>query len=108
MRMMLILLVLRMHQLERKLMGTEPNDHAVSDDEPDEPPAKKKSTDVKQDKKEIGSDVKEKDAAGKKGSTKPAKRASKPSQNSKNEPEVKKSWKERKEFKRKRCATRFK
>lgn len=67
---------------------SEANDHAVSDDEPDEPPAKKKSTDAKQVKKETGSDAKEKDTPGKKGSTKPAKGASKPSQNSKNEPEV--------------------
>jgi len=66
---------------------SEANDHAVSDAEPDEPPAKKKSTDVKQ-VKETGTDAKEKDAPGKKGSMKPAKRASKPSQNSKNEPEV--------------------
>ncbi|KAG0540804.1 hypothetical protein BDA96_03G441100 [Sorghum bicolor] len=67
---------------------SEANDHAVSDDEPDEPPAKKKSTDAKQVKKETGSDAKEKDTPGKKSSTKPAKGASKPSQNSKNEPEA--------------------
>jgi len=34
----------------------------VSDDEPEEPPAKKRSTDVNQVKKETGSNAKEKDA----------------------------------------------
>ncbi|KAK3166371.1 hypothetical protein QOZ80_1AG0044920 [Eleusine coracana subsp. coracana] len=60
--------------------GSEAND-AVSDEESDEPP-KKKSTDVKQVKKEAESKAKEKDTP-KKPSTKPAKGASKPSEDTK-------------------------
>ncbi|RLN21707.1 protein DEK-like [Panicum miliaceum] len=80
---------------------SEANDHAVSDDEPDEPPAKKKSTDVHQVKKETGSNAKEKDAPRKRVSTKPAKGASKPSQDIKDEPdiEVKKAGKRAKSSK---------
>ncbi|GJN16889.1 hypothetical protein PR202_gb03914 [Eleusine coracana subsp. coracana] len=60
--------------------GSEAND-AVSDEESDEPP-KKKSTNVKQVKKEAESKAKEKDTP-KKPSTKPAKGASKPSEDTK-------------------------
>ncbi|TKW18584.1 hypothetical protein SEVIR_5G440700v4 [Setaria viridis] len=67
---------------------SEANDHAMSDDEPDEPPAKKKSTDVNQVKKEPGSNARENNARGKKASTKPAKGASKPPQDTKDEPNV--------------------
>ncbi|XP_051227868.1 DEK domain-containing chromatin-associated protein 1 [Lolium perenne] len=52
---------------------SEAQEDAGSDEEPEETPAKKKSTDGKQGKKEAGSKVKENDASGKKASTKPAK-----------------------------------
>ncbi|KAG2593965.1 protein DEK-like isoform X2 [Panicum virgatum] len=80
---------------------SEANDHAVSDDEPDEPPAKKRSTDVNQVKKETGSNAKEKDTPRKRVSTKPVKGASKPSQDIKDEPdiEVKKAGKRAKSSK---------
>ena len=73
----------------------------MSDDEPDEPPAKKRSTDVNQVKKETGSNAKEKDAPRKRVSAKPAKGASKPSQDIKDEPdiEVKKAGKRAKSSK---------
>ena len=73
----------------------------MSDDEPDEPPAKKRSTDVNQVKKETGSNAKEKDAPRKRVSAKPAKGASKPSQGIKDEPdiEVKKAGKRAKSSK---------
>ena len=60
----------------------------MSDDEPDEPPAKKRSTDVNQVKKETGSNAKEKDTPRKRVSTKPVKGASKPSQDIKDEPDI--------------------
>ncbi|KAF8648629.1 hypothetical protein HU200_064674 [Digitaria exilis] len=75
---------------------SEANDRAVSDDEPDEPPAKKKSTDANQVKKESGSNAKGKNARGKK----PGK-GSKPSQDIKDEPnmDTKKVGKRRKSSK---------
>jgi len=81
--------------------GSVANDNVVSDDEPDEPPAKKRSTDVNQVKKETGSNAKEKDAPRKRVSAKPAKGASKPSQGIKDEPdiEVKKAGKRAKSSK---------
>ncbi|KAL5223178.1 hypothetical protein ABZP36_027891 [Zizania latifolia] len=63
---------------------SEAKDNAGSDEEPDEPPAKKKSIDDKQTKK-----AKEKDASGKKSSTKPVKGVSKPDQDpEEDEPDV--------------------
>ncbi|KAF0925510.1 hypothetical protein E2562_016701 [Oryza meyeriana var. granulata] len=61
---------------------SEAKDNVESDEEPVEPPAKK-TTDDKQTKK-----AKEKDASGRKASTKPAKGASKPSQDIEDEPEA--------------------
>ncbi|KAG8054127.1 hypothetical protein GUJ93_ZPchr0001g32259 [Zizania palustris] len=63
---------------------SEAKNNAGSDEEPDEPPAKKKTIDGKQTKKS-----KEKDASGKKSSTKPAKGVSKPDQDiEEDEPDV--------------------
>ncbi|KAL6616637.1 hypothetical protein ACP70R_038907 [Stipagrostis hirtigluma subsp. patula] len=63
------------------------SDQAMSDVEPDEPPAKK-STDAKQAKKETGSKAKENDTPAKNASTKPSKGASKPSQDAEEKPDV--------------------